>query len=92
MNVYTVSDARQRLASLLDQAAKEGAVRIKRRDGRSFLVMPEKQVGSPLDVPGVDLELSSEELVDLVREGRERGVSGLEPTRLTPRGSSPALK
>lgn len=75
MNVYTFSDARQRLASLLDQAAKEGAVRIKRRDGQSFLIVPEKASGSPLDVPGVDMAITGEELVDIVREGRERGLS-----------------
>ncbi|MBI2567740.1 MAG: type II toxin-antitoxin system Phd/YefM family antitoxin [Candidatus Schekmanbacteria bacterium] len=75
MNVYTFSDARQRLASVLDQAAKEGAVRIKRRDGQSFLIVPEKPSRSPLDVPGVDVTVSTEELVGIVREGRERGAS-----------------
>lgn len=71
MNVYTFSDARQRLASLLDQAAKDGAVRIKRRDGQSFLIVPERSAGSPLDVPGVDISLDLEEVVDFVRESRE---------------------
>jgi len=28
--------------------------------------------GSPLDVEGIDLNLTSDEIVDLVREGRER--------------------
>lgn len=67
MNVYTFLDARQRLASLLDQAAKDGAVRIKRRDGRSFLLVPEKPAGSPLDVPRVDISLGVEEIVDFVK-------------------------
>lgn len=33
MNVYTFSEARQNLASVLDEAQRKGAVRIKRRDG-----------------------------------------------------------
>lgn len=76
MNVYTFSEARQRLASLLDQAAREGAIRIKRRDGSSFLIVPDKPSRSPLDVPGVDVDVTSEEIVDVVRESRERGFLG----------------
>jgi prevent-host-death family protein len=41
MIVYTYSEARQNLASLLDRAAQEGEVRIKRRDGQVFVVKPE---------------------------------------------------
>ena len=74
MNVYTLSDARQHLASLLEQATKDGAVRITRRDGQSFLIVPEKPSLSPLDVPGVDVAITGQELVDIVREGRERDL------------------
>ncbi len=35
MKVYTYSDARQKLASLLDRASAEGEVGIKRKDARS---------------------------------------------------------
>jgi PHD/YefM family antitoxin component YafN of YafNO toxin-antitoxin module len=38
MNVYTYTEARQNLASLLDQAAREGEVRIKRKDGQVFVI------------------------------------------------------
>ncbi len=41
MNVYTYSEARQKLAALLDKAAKEGEVRIKRRDGQVFIIKPQ---------------------------------------------------
>ncbi len=40
MKVYTYSEARQRLASLLDEALREGEVRIKRRDGDEFVLTP----------------------------------------------------
>ncbi len=72
MKVYTYSEARQRLSSLLDKARAEGAVRIKRRDGQEFVVQPVDRKGSPLDVDGLDLGWTREEIVAAVREGRER--------------------
>ena len=70
MNVYTYSEARQKLAKLLDQALKEGAVKIKRRDGKEFVIRPDESSGSPLDVPPVPVDISREEIVEIVREGR----------------------
>ncbi|MDP9353131.1 MAG: type II toxin-antitoxin system Phd/YefM family antitoxin [Chloroflexota bacterium] len=70
MKVYTYSEARQNFASLLEQARREGAVRIRRRDGQSFLLQAEAPTGSPLDVESVDLDLSRNEIVSFVREGR----------------------
>jgi len=72
MTVYTYSEARQNLASLLEQARSEGEVRIKRRDGQEFVIKPLRSRGSPFDIKGVDVNLSAEEIVDAVREGRER--------------------
>jgi hypothetical protein len=72
MKVYTFSEARQNLASVLDQARKEGAVRIRRRDGQVFLLKPEISSRSPLDLPGVDVEITTDEIVAFVRESRER--------------------
>ena len=37
MRVYTYSEARQKLASLLDIAQTEGAVAIRRRNGQTFI-------------------------------------------------------
>ena len=71
MVVYTYSEARQKLASILDQVLKEGEVRIKRRDGQVFVVKPESVRGSPLDVPGLDLDLSASEIVQFIQEGRQ---------------------
>ena len=70
MKVYTYSEARQNFASVLEQARKEGAVRIRRRDGESFVLKPEAPIGSPLDVEGIDLDLTTDEIVAFVREGR----------------------
>ncbi len=72
MKVYTYSEARRRLSSLLDEARKGGQVRIRRRDGDEFIVTPARSSGSPLDVEGANLDWSREEIVAAVREGRER--------------------
>ena len=75
MQVYTYSEARQKLASVLDKAEATGSVIIQRRDGRSFTLIPQKTPVSPLDVPSVGARISTGELVDLVRKerGRTRG-------------------
>jgi hypothetical protein len=70
MKEYTYSEARQRFASLLDKARREGAVRIRRRDGQIFVIRPERASKSPLDVPGLKLRISREEIVDAIRTGR----------------------
>lgn len=71
MKTYTYSEARQRLATLLDQASREGKVQIRRRDGSTFVLQPAPATGSPLDVPGVRSTLRPGELVTLIREERE---------------------
>ena len=70
MNTYTYTEARQKLASLLEQAAKYGEVRIKRRDGQVFVIKPEKREGSPLDVNGIKKKLSRREIFQSSEEGR----------------------
>lgn len=72
MKVYTYSEARQKLSAVLDRAKVEGEVRIKRRDGGEFVVRPAERRGSPLDVEGVDTDITAEEIVEAVREIRER--------------------
>ncbi len=72
MDVYTFSEARQKLATLLERAIKDGEVQIKRRDGQTFVVKPLQLKKSPLDVPGINLKISTKEIVNIVREMRER--------------------
>jgi PHD/YefM family antitoxin component YafN of YafNO toxin-antitoxin module len=70
MNTYTYTEARQKLATILEQAARYGEVRIKRRDGQVFVIKPQKRKGSPLDVDGIDLDLSRSEILRSIEEGR----------------------
>lgn len=74
MTVYTFTEARQHLAAVLDQALKEGAVQIRRRDGTTYTIRPYQPAGSPLDVGYIDVVLTREEIVAAVRESRERSV------------------
>jgi hypothetical protein len=69
---YTFSEARQNFAAVLEQARRDGAVRIQRRDGQSFVLTPEAQTASPLDIPGVQLDrpITREELLDSIQESR----------------------
>jgi PHD/YefM family antitoxin component YafN of YafNO toxin-antitoxin module len=72
MKVYTYSQARQKLAKLLDDARLEGQVQIKRRDGQTFVIKPVEEKKSPLDVEGVKTGIGLQELNKAVRESRER--------------------
>ncbi|MCK4760823.1 MAG: type II toxin-antitoxin system Phd/YefM family antitoxin [Candidatus Aminicenantes bacterium] len=76
MMVYTYSNARQNLLSLLEESIREGEVRIKRKDGRVFILRPEKKRGSPLDIEGIDSDLTSEEIVQFIKEGRRPESDG----------------
>lgn len=75
MMVYTYSEARQKLARLLDEVLREGEVRIKRKDGQEFVVKPITKDASPLDVPGIDLEVNATEIVQFIQEGRRYNFS-----------------
>ena len=71
MKVYTYTEARQRLASLLERAKKEGGVRFAGGTASSLCSKPEQPAGSPLDVKGIDLGVTTEEIVAFVRESRK---------------------
>lgn len=72
MKSYTYSEARQNFAAILEQARRDGAVRIHRRDGQSFVLMPEQRTTSPLDIAGVTpaKAISRDDILISIREGR----------------------
>ena len=71
MNVYTYSEARQNLSSLLDQAAREGEVRIRRKDGKVFVIRLQPKEKSPFEVKGMKLGITTQEIIDFIDEGRK---------------------
>ena len=71
MNVYTYSEARQRLSSVLDSAKDSGKVLIRRKDGSMFSLTPEIQSQSPLDIKGIKTDITTPEIISFIRESRK---------------------
>ena len=65
MKVYSYSEARQKLAELLDQAQSE-EVLIKRKDGTVFSVKSKRERKSPFDVKGMRSKVSKKDIVCLL--------------------------
>ena len=72
MDVYTYSEARQNLSNVLKKAESDGKVLIRRKDGKTYALMPERPTASPLDVPSIKADISTQEIVTLVRQERGR--------------------
>ena len=75
MRVFNYSDARQNFTTVLNTALKEEVV-IKRKDGSRFKIIPldtGKDKGkSPLEgIKGINADITTQELVEIIREGRE---------------------
>ncbi len=72
MKVFTYSEARQNLSSLLILAQKE-EIEIRRRDGAVFsLTSKNRKQISPFDVSGIKTQATTENILDAVR-GSRRG-------------------
>ena len=77
MEAFTYSNARQNLARLLDLALKRGEVRIRRRDGTSFIIKPEnrRSAKSPFDVKGVDKKgIGVGEILKAIKDSRKESI------------------
>ena len=72
VDTYTYFEARQNFSTVLDKAEATGKVIIRRRDGRTYALVPERPSGSPLDVPSIQADVSTREIVTLVRDQRRR--------------------
>ena len=79
MRIYSDAEAGQELATVLDEADSTGKVFIRRRDGRTYALVPEGTPTSPLDVPSISAKISTQEIVSLIRRerGRSRGLKRL---------------
>jgi hypothetical protein len=75
MKEYSFTEARQHFASILDEAKKEGVVCIKKKNGETYYIKPVISKKSPLDIKGVSMGISSKEIIDIIRSGRERNYS-----------------
>lgn len=72
MKIYTYSRAREKLADILEESKREEVV-IRRRKGDMFSITPKSPVRrSPFDVAGLRKQLSRDEILEALRESRER--------------------
>lgn len=72
MKVFTYSEARQNLSKLLSMAQKE-EIEIRRKDGSVFILKSKRSKGgSPFDVTGVKSGIKTEDVLDAVKESRQR--------------------
>ncbi len=71
MKVFTYSQARQALSTVLDTARKE-PVLITRRGGDTFTITYREGSKSPFDVPGVKTRATTQDILDAIRESRAR--------------------
>jgi len=76
MKVYNYSQARQNFATVLNTALKEDVI-ISRKDGSKFRVISmrknEKRGKSPLeDIKGIKANVTMDDILDAIRESRER--------------------
>ncbi len=70
MSVYAYADAIRKFSVLLEEAFKGEDVRIQCDDGQEFIVKPASPLRSPLDVEGINLNITTDEIVDCIHEGR----------------------
>jgi hypothetical protein len=70
--MQTYLETQENLSTLLERAREQGEVRIQRANGEVFVLKPETKKRSAFEVTGVDLGISTEDIIEVVREGRER--------------------
>jgi len=72
MKIYTYSQAREKLADILEESKKEEVV-IRRRKGDTFSIIPKLPPRrSPFDVVGLRKRITQKEILEAIRESRER--------------------
>jgi len=75
MRIYNYSEARQNFTTVLNTALKEEVI-IRRKDGSRFKIVPidadREKDKSPLEgIKGVKADITTQELIEVIREGRE---------------------
>lgn len=73
MKIYTYSEAREKLSSILEESKTEEVV-IKRRRGDMYAIVPKsaRPRRSPFDIPGLSKSITRQEILQAISESRER--------------------
>jgi hypothetical protein len=72
MKVFSLSEASRQLSVVLNLAQSEGEVRVSLRDGRMFSIRPVHSKKSPLDISGVDSNLTTADILNSIHESRRQ--------------------
>jgi hypothetical protein len=76
--MYTTSQIQKQLLDLLQKALREGQILFQSNDGQVFMIRPllsaSTSVKSPLDVKSIKLPVTTGEILQAVRESRQRYV------------------
>jgi antitoxin (DNA-binding transcriptional repressor) of toxin-antitoxin stability system len=72
MKIFKYSEARQNFSTVLNTALKEEVI-ITRKDGNRFKLIPmDKKINkSPFDIEGIDTDITTQEIIDAIRECKE---------------------
>jgi hypothetical protein len=72
MKIYTFTQAREHLAAVLEEARQQEVV-IRRRNGDQFSIVLRRDSSSPFDIPPVRTRATTRDILEAIRESRERG-------------------
>jgi antitoxin Phd len=86
MKVYTYSQAREKLATILEESKTEDVV-IRRRKGDTYAIVPQlpRQRRSPFDVAGLNKGIGKEEIIEALHESRERAEQSSARAKKSPK-------
>lgn len=74
--IYTTSQIQKQLPDLLEKAILEGKIQFKTKEGQVFVIQPvsigKAKTSSPLDVQSIKLPITTNDILQAVRESRER--------------------
>lgn len=77
--MYTTSQVQKQLIELLQKALREGQVQFRSTEGQVFVIRPvtsaKPSKSSALDVRGIKLHVTTNDILQAVRESRQRYAS-----------------
>ncbi len=72
MKIYTYSQARQNLATLLTESKTTGVLIRRSKTGELFRVTPQAPDESPLDIKGIKTKATTRQVISAIRQVRKR--------------------
>ena len=74
--MYTISQVQKQFSTLLKKVLSEGQIKFKTPDGQVFVIYPvppvKKSNKSPFDIRSIKLPITTDDILQSVRESRER--------------------